>query len=271
MASYLALNLHGFVATQPVGSVDRGIAEYILDHLEEMAGMTSGELARACAVSRPTVSRFIRALGYADYAAFQRACILWQRDAGEHFGVGGHLGETTCPTVATYLAGARRSLGAVEAGLDMDTLTEAAAAIVSARRRLVMGSMQAGDVASMFHHDVFQAGLAAQVLVAPTDQRAALGHLEDDTCVVIFSELGTFFARVDVDELLSARPASARIVLVTTAPDGTPLNHPSVDYIVRCSSGPAIWSSGLTLVVLSHLLALTCRNMRNDAPSCSLS
>lgn len=265
MSSNLALVLHGFVATQPVGSVDRGIAEYILAHMEDIAGMPSGELARACAVSRPTVSRFIRALGYEDYAAFQRASIRWERDSGKHFGVGTHGGAPTRPTTEQYLAGAKRSLASIEAGLDAGALAAAADAIVAAQTRFVMGSMQAGDVASMFHHDIFQVGLYAHVLVSPRDQQTALAHLGENSCAVVFSELGTFFDRVDLDALADGRPASSSIVLVTTAAEGELAVHPAIDHVLRIPAGPAIWSSGLSLVVLAHLLALACRNARNAA------
>lgn len=259
MASNLALILHGFVATQPVGSVDRGIAEYILAHMDEMDGMTSGRLAQACAVSRPTVSRFIQTLGFVDYASFQRACILWKRDVGDHFGV---AAASPAPSTMGYLAGAERSLAAVKDAIDERALTDAAKSIVRASRRVVMGGMQAGDIASMFHHDLFQAGLYAQVLASVADQRIALAHLEEGACAVIFSELGTFFNRVDVAALAGTKPPSSRIVLVTCAPAEDAPGRAPVDHVLRCPAGPAVWESGITLVMLAQLLAIACRNVQ---------
>lgn len=259
MASNLALILHGFVATQPLGSVDRGIAEYILAHMEEMDGMTSGRLAQACAVSRPTVSRFIQTLGFVDYASFQRACILWKRDVGDHFGA---AAARPAPSSMGYFVGAGRSLAALEDALDERALAEAAKLIVHAPRRLVMGGMQAGDIASMFHHDLFQAGLYAQVLASVADQRIALAHLEEGACAVIFSELGTFFNRVDVSALAAMKPPSSKIILVTCASSGDASECAPIDLVLRCPAGPAVWESGLTLVMLAQLLAIACRNVQ---------
>lgn len=50
---------------------DDKIAQFILDHPNQVSQMSSQELADACYVSRPTVSRFVKRLGLEGYASLK--------------------------------------------------------------------------------------------------------------------------------------------------------------------------------------------------------
>ena len=61
---------------------EKKVADYILEHMEELRTLSIDRLAVLCQVSQPTVMRTIRALGYDGYRDFRYAVIeqLAQRD-----------------------------------------------------------------------------------------------------------------------------------------------------------------------------------------------
>ena len=61
---------------------EKKVADYILEHMEELRTLSIDRLAVLCQVSQPTVMRTIRALGYDGYRDFHYAVIeqLAQRD-----------------------------------------------------------------------------------------------------------------------------------------------------------------------------------------------
>lgn len=56
---------------EPLGSVDRHVATVMLEHISELSDLSIGELADECAVSKSTLSKFVRRLGFEDYIDFK--------------------------------------------------------------------------------------------------------------------------------------------------------------------------------------------------------
>lgn len=52
---------------------EQKVAEFFLEHAEELEDLTIGELARGAGVSEPTVIRCVRGLGYRGYREFKGA------------------------------------------------------------------------------------------------------------------------------------------------------------------------------------------------------
>lgn len=50
---------------------EKGLAEYVIEHFEQISTMPGGVLADACGVSKATLTRFVRRLGYESFRAFQ--------------------------------------------------------------------------------------------------------------------------------------------------------------------------------------------------------
>jgi DNA-binding MurR/RpiR family transcriptional regulator len=50
---------------------EKGLAEYVIEHFDQISKMPGGALADACGVSKATLTRFVRRLGYESFRAFQ--------------------------------------------------------------------------------------------------------------------------------------------------------------------------------------------------------
>lgn len=50
---------------------EKGLAEYVIEHFSQISTMSGGALADACGVSKATLTRFVRRLGYESFRSFQ--------------------------------------------------------------------------------------------------------------------------------------------------------------------------------------------------------
>ena len=58
----------GTIASEPQGSANQVIAQYIMEHLQEIRQISLAQLARACRVGTGSVSRFCREIGLENFA-----------------------------------------------------------------------------------------------------------------------------------------------------------------------------------------------------------
>ncbi|RFA08677.1 hypothetical protein B7R54_05110 [Subtercola boreus] len=112
-------------------------ADVILDHLDDLALYNASELARLSGVSKATVSRLFRSLGFAD-AQEVRDHARALRSQGVPLG-GITLDPQRSSAVDAHLAQEQSNLRAMLATVSDGRLTEAAGLIARARRVVVIG------------------------------------------------------------------------------------------------------------------------------------
>lgn len=116
---------------------ERRAAETLLEHLDDLATYRSAELADLAGVSKATMSRLYRSLGFADFDEV-RDHLRGLRSAGEPRRVDG------APTTAAHLAHEQESLRRV---LESPVLADVVSTLASARRVLVVGWRNSHPVA----------------------------------------------------------------------------------------------------------------------------
>jgi DNA-binding MurR/RpiR family transcriptional regulator len=116
---------------------ERRAAETLLEHLGDLATYRSAELADLAGVSKATMSRLFKHLGFTDFDEV-RDHLRTLRSAGEPRRVDGE------PTLVTHLAHEEESL---RHALESPLLAEVTAAIAAARRVLVIGWRNSHPVA----------------------------------------------------------------------------------------------------------------------------
>lgn len=74
-----------FIDNHPTQDTNYNIACYILENFNTIQTMSITQLANACFVSQPTLSRFCRALGYDDFHHFRKEAIITASSHEEYF------------------------------------------------------------------------------------------------------------------------------------------------------------------------------------------
>src|SRR6476469_4870455 len=152
----------------------KDVAQYIVDHLDEVAFQTAEELARRANTSSSTVVRFSQALGFEGFPELQSSAReeYRRRVAGGSteplFSLDQSEFETAVAADHVNVEETARkvSRSEVEAAID---------AIVSAERVLIAGTDQMAFFASYLRHLLMLLDLRAEIVASPSQE--ALGRL----------------------------------------------------------------------------------------------
>lgn len=233
-------------------------AQTLLDHLDELATYRSAELADLAGVSKATMSRLFRHLGFVDFDEV-RDHLRELRSAGEPRRVEG------TPTLAAHVA---HEAEAIRNAVESPVIHEVVDLIVGARRVLVVGWRNSHPVALHLRQQV--AAARGDVRLAPLPGQMAGEELVDITAADVVVAVG-FRRRPSGFGSFLAEAARTGATVVLLA-DGTARHHAAIaTHWIECpvSSTLAFDSYAAAMSVVSVLadgvLSATGRNGRDRA------
>jgi DNA-binding MurR/RpiR family transcriptional regulator len=230
----------------------KDVAQYIVDHLDEVAFATAEELARRANTSSSTVVRFSQALGFEGFPELQAS-------AREEYRRRVAAGLTQTPSSATPLFSLDQSEFENAVAADHVNVEETARkvsrsdveaaidAIADARRVLIAGTDQMAFFASYLRHLLMLLDLQADVVASPSQEALSrLGRIDDQTLVIGLSA-GRPHPLV-VRAMKLARHRKARTVAVTDA---------TLSEVAKLAQIRLYYSSNSPAYVRSHTALLT--------------
>jgi DNA-binding MurR/RpiR family transcriptional regulator len=163
----------------------KDVAQYIVDHLEEVAFQTAEELARRANTSSSTVVRFSQALGFEGYPELQGA-------AREEYRRRVEAGSDAAPLFSLDQSPFETALSADHANVEetarkasRSQIDAAVEAIARAERILLVGTDQMAFFASYLRHLLMLLDLRAEVAASPSQEALGrLSRIDEDTLVV---------------------------------------------------------------------------------------
>jgi DNA-binding MurR/RpiR family transcriptional regulator len=216
LSTYIQARFDDFSRSQ------KDVAQYIVDHLDEVAFQTAEELARRANTSSSTVVRFSQALGFEGYPELQQS-------AREEY----RRRHATSPVVSdpgpvaplfsldqnefeTMLAADHVNVEDTARKVSRSEIEAAVEAIATTPRLLVAGTDQMAFFASYLRHLLMLLDLRAEIVASPSQE--ALGRLSriDGETVVIGLSAGRPHPLV-VRAMKLARHRKARTVAITDA------------------------------------------------------
>jgi DNA-binding MurR/RpiR family transcriptional regulator len=160
----------------------KDVAQYIVDHLDEVAFQTAEELARRASTSSSTVVRFSQALGFEGFPELQQAA---RDEYRRRVGQGGIAPETLTAATPLFsldhtefeaaLAADHVNVEDTAHKLSRSDVEAAVDAIVSAEKVLIAGTDQMAFFASYLRHLLMLLDLRAEIVASPSQE--ALGRL----------------------------------------------------------------------------------------------
>lgn len=230
---------------------EQRVGEFILDHVSELAVYNSSELARMSGVSKSTVSRLFRRLGFSSSHEV-REHVLALRSAGTPVGAAGAPAASP-DGVAALLASERENLARLLDSLAGGTLHGVVSALVDAREVLVVGYRNSYPVALHLREQLVQA--RGRVRLAPQPGQSLGEDLADlgegDVVVLVgFRRRPAHFS----DVLDAVVATGARSILITD-PSGHALAG-RAHLAIECPlESPAAFDSYASAMSLVSLLA----------------
>jgi DNA-binding MurR/RpiR family transcriptional regulator len=219
LSAYIRARFDDFSRSQ------KDVAQYIVDHLDEVAFQTAEELARRANTSSSTVVRFSQALGFEGFPELQTSAREEFRrrvSVGVH-GAANGTGPSATPLFSLDQSDFETAVAADHVNVE-DTArrisrrdVEAAIdAITQARRVLIAGTDQMAFFASYLRHLLMLLDLQAELVASPSQEALSrLGRIDADTLVIGLSA-GRPHPLV-VRAMKLARHRKARTVAITDA------------------------------------------------------
>jgi DNA-binding MurR/RpiR family transcriptional regulator len=173
----------------------KDVAQYIVDHLDEVAFQTAEELARRANTSSSTVVRFSQALGFEGFPELQHSAREEYRrkvaagTAGNANGSGAASPEPLFSLdqneFETAIAADYQNVEETARRVSRSDVEAAIDAIVAADRVLVCGTDQMAFFASYLRHLLMLLDLRAEIVASPSQEALSrLGRIDEGTLVI---------------------------------------------------------------------------------------
>jgi DNA-binding MurR/RpiR family transcriptional regulator len=249
LSAYIQARFDDFSRSQ------KDVAQYIVDHLDEVAFQTAEELARRANTSSSTVVRFSQALGFEGFPELQSSAREeYRRRVASGAETVSAATTSAAPLFSLDQSEFETSLGADHVNVE-DTArkisrseVEAAVdAIAEAPRILIAGTDQMAFFASYFRHLLMLLDLRAETVASPSQEALSrLGRIDSDT-VVIGLSAGRPHPLV-VRAMKLARHRKARTIAVTDA---------TLSEVAKLAQIKLYYSSNSPAYVRSHTALLS--------------
>jgi DNA-binding MurR/RpiR family transcriptional regulator len=171
----------------------KDVAQYIVDHLDEVAFQTAEELARRANTSSSTVVRFSQALGFEGFPELQgqardeyrRRVAAGLTGAVNGNGVAEPLFSLDQNEFETAVAADHVNVEETARKISRSEVEAAIDAIAGARRVLIAGTDQMAFFASYLRHLLMLLDLQADIVASPSQEALSrLGRIDEETVVV---------------------------------------------------------------------------------------
>lgn len=198
---------------------ERKVAELVAADPRAIIGATLAQVAKAAAVSDPTVVRFCRSLGLEGFNELRIALALAEGQAVPRKGRRIHAGMPVPEAAAAVLDAAIAALAALRAGLEAGPVEAAARALVGARQVEVWGDGSSAGLAEAIGDRLFRVSSGVTVRLDPSRQAMAAAALGADSAVLCVSCCGRTRDLVEAARLAGA----SRATVIALAPPKSPL------------------------------------------------
>ncbi|WP_354702365.1 hypothetical protein DSM112329_02722 [Paraconexibacter sp. AEG42_29] len=230
----------------------KDVAQYIVDHLDEVAFQTAEELARRANTSSSTVVRFSQALGFEGFPELQDSAR--QEYRRRYTAPEGARGAVVEPLFSldqnefeTAIASDHVNVEETARKVSRSDVQATIDAITSAERVLIVGTDQMAFFASYLRHLLMLLDLRAEIVASPSQEALSrLGRIDEQTLVIGLSA-GRPHPLV-VRAMKLARHRKARTVAITDA---------TLSEVAKLASIRLYYSSNSPAYVRSHTALLS--------------
>jgi DNA-binding MurR/RpiR family transcriptional regulator len=230
----------------------KDVAQYIVDHLDEVAFQTAEELARRANTSSSTVVRFSQALGFEGFPELQDSAR--QEYRRRYTSPDGPKGAVVEPLFSldqnefeTAISSDHVNVEETARKVSRSDVQATIDAIASADRVLIAGTDQMAFFASYLRHLLMLLDLQADIVASPSQEALSrLGRIDENTLVIGLSA-GRPHPLV-VRAMKLARHRKARTVAITDA---------TLSEVAKLASIRLYYSSNSPAYVRSHTALLS--------------
>jgi len=255
LSAYISSRFDEFSRSQ------KDVAQYVVDHLDEVAFHTAEELARRASTSSSTVVRFAQALGFEGFPELQEAARDEYRHHHRRFSSQpAGLEPTAAPLFSLDQNPFEQAVAADHVNIE-DTARKvsrsdveaAIEAIASADKLLIAGTDQMAFFASYLRHLLMLLDVRAEIAASPSQEALSrLGRIDENTLVIGLSAGRPHPLVVRAMKIARHRKATTLAITDATLSEVSKLSERTLYY---SSNSPAFVRSHVGLLSILQALA----------------
>jgi DNA-binding MurR/RpiR family transcriptional regulator len=253
LSAYISSRFDEFSRSQ------KDVAQYVVDHLDEVAFHTAEELARRASTSSSTVVRFSQALGFEGFPELQEAA----RDEYRHVhrraaqpdpnGSAAPLFSLDQTPFEQVVAADHVNMEDTARRVSRSEVEGAIEAIATADRILIAGTDQMAFFASYLRHLLMLLDVRAEIAASPSQEALSrLGRIDEGTLVIGLSAGRPHPLVVRAMKIARHRKASTLAIVDATLSEVSKLAERTLYY---SSNSPAFVRSHVGLLSILQALA----------------
>jgi DNA-binding MurR/RpiR family transcriptional regulator len=186
LSAYISSRFDEFSRSQ------KDVAQYVVDHLDEVAFHTAEELARRASTSSSTVVRFSQALGFEGFPELQEAAREEYRHVHRRFSSASQGLESAAPLFSLDQSPFEQVVAADHVNLEetarkvsRSDVEAAIESVAGAERILIAGTDQMAFFASYLRHLLMLLDVRAEIAASPSQEALSrLGRIDEGTLVI---------------------------------------------------------------------------------------
>jgi DNA-binding MurR/RpiR family transcriptional regulator len=252
LSAYISSRFDEFSRSQ------KDVAQYVVDHLDEVAFHTAEELARRASTSSSTVVRFSQALGFEGFPELQEAAREEYRH--HHRVTGNNNGFEAAPLFSLDQTPFEQAVAADHVNVEetarrvsRSEVDGAIETIATAERILIAGTDQMAFFASYLRHLLMLLDVRAEIAASPSQEALSrLGRIDEGTLVIGLSAGRPHPLVVRAMKIARHRKASTLAIVDATLSEVSKLSERTLYY---SSNSPAFVRSHAGLLSLIQALA----------------
>ncbi len=208
---------------QQLNAAQKTLGDYICDHFSSIEGMQINILAERSGVSTPTVSRFVKYLGYENYRAFQVE-VAKSEVKNKHISLKGYSAiketdgtDSICHKIFEANIQTLRDTLAI---IDYELLEQAADLIVKAKQLVIFAQGRSAVTANSIRLRLFRLGITCTFYADTHEAAIASSLMKKGDIVMAVSTFGR--SKSVLSSMRRAAQNGAKVIGVTSY-DNTPL------------------------------------------------
>lgn len=217
-------------------STDVRVAESLLDILDEIENMSIDQVADKCHISKSTLSRFVKTIGFENYKQFRDDVrnetnkVGWH-DYSEKIAMNKYIAQYG---IESFLVGLSGEIKDLLSQIDRNQIQNLALAMYKHKKVAAFGLAHSEIVAMNFIYEIAGEGKYIRTYISDVKQEQYMKEAEEDTLFIIFSDSGQYIYKNNMKLLDQSRKfvrkTKGKIALITSNKEAA--YDPCVDYPV---------------------------------------
>lgn len=250
LMTHLRSSLEGLLDQASEDSSDYRIAHYLLENCYVVQNISIQDVAEKCYVSKSTVSRFCRQIGYQDYRELNQAIYeAFLRASQVKFKP--YMERTDGNQL--YLDEVQECLDIVRKLATPALIDEVVGDLMTHKRVGLLGKMQSNSVAIDLQHDLLVSHKVAAAPMMPENQLAFIENSDKETFLLVISSSGTYF-RGFLTSNTFERDRRPKVTLLTN--NAEMIGDPAYDRVIALPCEDTYAKHPLALKLFCNLIAV---------------